>query len=281
MTPPTHVTRRWLLVFVLLALGGVSVLVVALWPTRPGTATAPASATATVTPRASATLLDVAPQVGARLTLAVGGDTIDVADVDGASLLRRGAGTGDAFDVRLDPAAAAGTVLLSPARRWHVDLGGEYAHLRLALDALTLDGLRVARPVHAAEGALPSAGRSQLVLGAGRSTLLAPVAADLDLHLSLGAGPLLLRIEPEAVGDVVLVAGSGPATLIVDAAGSVALTLPSGEAPPLALEGTWWRHRDGDSVTWVRSPVAAEPSRADVRVTVASHLGAPLAITYR
>lgn len=276
-----HATGRWLLAFVLLSLAGVGAWVWALWPTHPAEGADGPAAMAAAVAAVPTTRLSVAPLAGARVTVAAGPAGLGGVEVDGAALLRRARSNDEAYELSLDPGAASATVLLPSSRLWLLDLGGGFAHLRLALEALEVDTLRVPEGVTSVEGTLPATGRGELVLGAGRSALLVPRGADLELRLRLAAGPLLLRVEPETHGELVLTAGSGPATLVVDASVNVALVLPSGDAPPLALEGSWWRHRVGDAVTWVRSPVPLGPADAELRVTLTSHAGAPLAITYR
>lgn len=279
-------TRRWLVAFLALACAGVGVLAWTLWSPSSapqGTAapgTAPTAPALPERPSGASASLRVAPLAGAQLTVSAASEP-GTTSVSGAALLRPDTTTPDSYVLDLDPGDPVASLQLDPERRWLLDLGGGFARLALDVATLPLAALRLEQSVHSLEGSLPAAGRSQLAFGAGRSTLLAVRGSTLDARFVLGAGPLLLRVEPEVRGDLILVGGAGPTTIVVDAGTSVALRHASGESPALALEGTWWRHRSDDTVTWVRSPLAAQPSDAELLVTLSGRFNAPLAITYR
>lgn len=279
-------TARWLGAFVLLA---VAAVVTAVWPIRDvrstdAASTEPAPATATDAARTDQVRpparLHLAPPSSGRVTLApLPSDSVAVA-IEGPARLRAPERDGDGF--RVEPEGAAGplTVALSRAAAWRIDVAPAAETLRFALDELTVDVLRAGAPLGGLEGTLPRSGHVELATGNGRASVHAKSGSRLDADLTLGSGALVLHVDPGVTGRVTLRAGAGPATVIADAAVTVALRLPS-RAPPLALEGTWWRHVDDDGVTWVRSPVPASPADATLALLVRSHLGAPLAITYR
>ncbi len=281
-----HGTARWLGAFVLLALAAV---VTVIWTIREERS--PATAVAEPVPAVSADALRVealrplarlhlTPPASGRVTLApLPSDGIAVT-VEGPARLTAPARDGEVF--RVEPEGLAGplTVALSRAATWRIELAPDAETLRFALDELAVDTLRAGAPLGGLEGTLPRSGRVELATGSGRASLHAKSGSHLDSAFSLGSGALVLHVDPGVTGSVTLAAGAGPATLIADAAVTVALQVPS-PAPPLALEGTWWRHVDADLVTWVRSPVPATPADAELALIVSSHLGAPLAITYR
>lgn len=280
-----HGTARWLAAFLLLALAAV---VTAFWAIReersPRTEAAPPAGAAAAAAHAGGgaphARLHVTPPVSGRVTLApLPSDGVAVT-VEGPARLEERAGDADAFHVAPEGVAGAITIALSRAAAWRIDLDPDAETVRLALDELSVDTLRAGAPTGALEGTLPRAGHVELATGGGRTSLHAKSGSRLDTDLALGSGAFVLHVDPGVTGSVSLVAGAGPATLIVDAAVTVALRLLS-PAPPLALEGTWWRHVDDDGVTWVRAPVPSAPADAELALVVRSHLGAPLAVTYR
>jgi hypothetical protein len=221
---------------------------------------------------------------GAALTLTAGSE-----DAPRLSIVQGGARvdeTGPGGPLRVLPTGEEGpwTLALARGAPWSLEVAGGAERLELELAGLELGSLRVEAPAGAFEGTLPRSGRCEVFLGVGRSVLRLSEGSDADLRLTLGFGPLVLSAEAGARGRVELVPGFGPATLIVDAGVKVALELPPGEPPPLALQGTWWRHESrgpAGAVTWARGPAAASPEAADLRLVVTAPLKAPLAVTYR
>jgi hypothetical protein len=291
-------STRWLVTFVVLALAAVAT---ALWPLLEvgsggpdgeSAAQAPSSARTQARPLQTVrpTRLDV-DTGGAALTL-IGADApsdalaaeraaTQVTVVAGGARVESAAPGDDRL--RAVPTGAPGpwTLALATGTPWDVMIGADAERLELDVASLALQALQVRAPRGAVEGSLPLNGRVELELGPARSTLDVGRGSDLDARITLGPGALLLRVGPAVRGRLELVPGSGPATLIVDATVTVALTLPPGEPPPLALEGTWWRHRAGEQVTWVRSPSAMAPDQAELTVVLVAATRAPLAITYR
>ena len=224
--------------------------------------------------------LYVTPPSAGNVTLAAAGTDAATLTIDGPARLEAGRPDGDAYRVHPDGPAGPLTVALPRSAAWIIDVDPGAESLRLELGHLVIDTLRLGAPLGGVEGTLPRGGHLDVALGSARATLRVGSGSRLDADLTLGAGALLLQVEPGVSGRVVLRAGRGPTTMVADAALIVALHLPT-SAPPLALEGTWWRHRVGDGVIWVRSPRPAGPDDADLSVSVRYHVGAPLAVTYR
>jgi hypothetical protein len=292
MAAPRTGTARWLSAFVLLAAAAVISVV---WTLRDDRAAVPATGPSaagvgdTAAPGGGAAerearlplvRLYVTPPSNGGVTLASASTDDASVSIDGPARLEAGRPDGDAYRVHPDGPAGPLTVALSRAAAWIIDVDPGAESLRLSLDQLVVDTLRLGAPQGTVEGTLPRGGHLDVALGSARADLRVRSGSRLDADLTLGAGALLLQVDPGVSGRVVLRAGSGPATVVVDAALTVALHLPI-NAPPLALEGTWWRHRDEGGVTWVRSPRPAVPDDADLRLSVRHHVGAPLAVTYR
>ena len=291
-----HGSARWLVAFVLLALAALAVSAWSLvddpGPRASPAQPLPAEPTATepraIEPAAAASPLAPPPT---RLQIDSGGFALTLANVAAdARLLEvvhggaRIEGTVQSGErLRVLPTGAPGpwTLALARGAPWSIEVGAGVERLRLDLAELALHELRVGAPAGGAEGTLPRSGRTDLTLGAGRSTLQFTRGSDIDARLALGSGALVIQVDPASRGRLELLPGPGPATLIVDAAVTVALALPPGEPPPLALEGTWWRHRGDDGVTWVRAPVATLPDQAELTVMLPAAGSAPLAVTYR
>jgi len=292
MAAPRTGTARWLSAFVVLAAAAVFSVV---WTLRDERTAAPASGAPQTGVDGSAAPAGAAAEGVARLPImrlyvtppATGGVTLAAASADEATLtidgparLEAGRPDGDAYRVHPDGPAGPLTVALPRSAAWIIDVDPGAESLRLSLDQLVVDTLRLGAPQGSVVGTLPRGGHLDVALGSARADLRVGSGSRLDADLTLGAGALLLQIDPGVSGRVVFRAGSGPATVVVDAALIVALHLPI-SAPPLALEGTWWRHRVDGGVTWVRSPLPAAPDDADLRLSVRHHVGAPLAVTYR
>jgi len=292
MSAPRPATARWLSAFVVLAAAAVLSVV---WTLSGERAAAPVPAAAPAAVDVDAARPGAAPNDEARLPLArlyvtpppAGGVTLGAAgtdaaivDVTGPARLEAGRPDGAAYRVHPDGPAGPLTIALSRAAAWIVDVDPGAESVRLSLDQLAVDTLRIGAPLGTVEGTLPRSGHLDVALGSARANLRVGSGSRLDADLTLGTGALLLQIDPGVSGRVVLRAGGGPATVIADAALTVALHLPI-SAPPLALEGTWWRHRVDGGIAWVRSPLPAGPDDADVSLFVRHHVGAPLAVTYR
>ena len=289
MNPRRLGTVRWLGAFTLLTLAALAALAWSLVEERSSAAlgaqapraktTHPDSSAAPPEPLATRLYVDTG---GAALTLAsAGADARLVEVVQGGARWQGSALPGD--QVRLLPTGEPGpwTLALAPGEPWDIHVGAGAERVRFDLADLPLRALRVDAPSGAVEGTLPRTGRTELALGALRSSLWLKRGSSVDARLTLGAGALVLRIDPDARGRLELVPDAGPATLIVDAGVSVALELPPGEPPPLALEGTWWRYPRDGGITWVRAPVATPPDQAELTLTLGAPGRAPIAVTYR
>lgn len=246
-----------------------------------GQATRPAD-TATVSPAASAATRLLVATDGAALTLAGAADDAPPLAVTTGGAQVEGRFEEDA-ELRLVATGEPGpwTVALRTREAWAVDVDAGAAQVRLDLAEVRLRSLRVGAPLDGVSGTLPRSGRSEVRLGGGRSNLVLARDSAVDARLVLGSGPALVQVGPGSHGRLELLAGAGPATLVVDATITVALTLPRGDAPPLALEGTWWRHVHDEGITWVRAPVAAGPEAAELTLALLAPGPAPLAVTYR
>ncbi len=286
-------TVRWLGAFTLLTLAALATLAWSLLEERStaplGAETAPAGAPRPATaaapgeqgrePLATRLYVDTG---GAGLTLAAAAsDARPLEVVQGGARWQGSALPGD--QVRLVPTGEPGpwTLALAAGEAWSIHVGAGAERVRFDLAELSLRALRLDAPSGAVEGALPRTGRTELALGAQRSSLWLKRGSSVDARFTLGSGALLLRVDPDARGRLELVPDAGPATVIVDAGVSVALELPPGEPPPLALEGTWWRYHRDDGITWVRAPVATPPDQADLTLALVASGRAPLAVTYR
>lgn len=293
MNPRRTGTIRWLGAFTLLTLAALATLAWSLFEERSSAplvaatppADTPRSDTGAVpaerSPEPLATQLYV-DTGGAALTLArAGADARLVEVVQGGARWQESTLPGD--QLRLLPTGEPGpwTLALAPDEPWSIHVGAGAEQVRFDLADLPLRTLRVDAPSGALEGTLPGAGRMELALGALRSSLWLKPGSSVDARLTLGSGALVLRVDADAHGRLELLPDAGPTTVIVDAGVSVALELPPGEPPPLALEGTWWRyHRDG-GITWVRAPVATTPDQAELTLALVATSHAPLAVTYR
>jgi len=274
-------SRRWLLAFVVLAVAGVALLVVATRGASDAAQHGPGNTSPGVAGAAPASAwLRVTPAPGSQLTLAGGAAALLDTDAGAIATHTRSSGS-ERFEVRVEAGTPTTTLALSRDARWFIELGAGADRLRLDLERLDVHTLRVDGVRGGLDAVLPALARTELTLGEGRATVLFQRGSTLDGHLRLGRGATLLRVEPESVGSLHLDAGAGPTTIVVDATLVVALTLDAQAPPPLALEGTWWRQRDGATVTWLRAPTPAPLETAEVRITLASHAGAPLAVTYR
>ena len=286
MAAPRTGTARWLSAFVVLAAAAVLSVLWTLSDERPAAPAAGASQVG-VDPGAAGrddrlplARVYVTPPSAGGVTLARARDDAAVLTVDGPVRLEAGRPDGDAYRVHPDGPAGPSTVALSSSAAWIVDVDPGAESVHLALGELAVDTLRIGAPLGTVAGTLPRSGPRDVALGSARATLRVGSGSRLDADLTLGTGALLLQVDPGVSGRVVLRAGSGPTTVVVDAALTVALHLPI-NAPPLALEGTWWRHRVEGGVAWVRSPLPAAPDDADLSLSVRHHAGAPIAVTYR
>ncbi|TVR90950.1 MAG: hypothetical protein EA416_10470 [Trueperaceae bacterium] len=290
MSAPRTGTARWLSAFVVLAAAAVLSV---LWTLRGERAAAPLPGAAGVDADAARSgaateredrlplaRLYVTPPSAGSVTLAAADAGAALLSLDGPARLDAGQPDGDAYRILPDGPAGPLTVALSRSAAWIIDVDPGAESVRLSLGQFAVDTLRLGAPLGSVAGTLPRSGHLDVALGSARASLHVGSGSRLDADLTLGTGALLLQIDPGVSGRVVLRAGSGPATVIVDAASIVALHLPI-NAPPLALEGTWWRHRVPSGVIWVRSPLPALPDDADVTLSVRHHVGAPLAVTYR
>lgn len=281
-------TVRWLGAFTLLTLAALATLVWSLIEERrsapvgaevprPGIAAAPAEHG----PEPLIARLSV-DTGGAALTLvAAGVEVPSVEVVQGGARLEGSSQPGAQVHVLPTGEPGPWTLALARGEPWSVHVGAGAAQVRLDLADLPLRELRVGAPTGGVEGTLPRTGRTELALGPGRSSLWLKRNTTVDARVTLGSGALVLRVDPGAHGRLELAADAGPTTVIVDAGVSVALELPSGEPPPLALEGTWWRYRRDGHVTWVRAPVATAPEQVELTVALLGPAHAPLAVTYR
>ena len=235
----------------------------------------------TVPATAVATHLVVATE-GAALTLARAADDAPPVTVATGGARLEGRVQEDAA-LRLVATGEPGpwTVALRDREAWQVEVEAGAAQVRLELAEAELRSLHVGAPLDGVRGSLPRSGRSEVRLGGGRSSLVLARDSAVDTRLVLGAGPALVQVDPGAHGRLELLPGAGPATLVVDATITVALALPPGDTPPLALEGTWWRHVTDEGVIWVRAPEAAGPEHAELTLALLGTSPAPLAVTYR
>ena len=244
-------------------------------------AAGPAEAALTLPGTAAPTLLLVTTG-GAALTLAGAAD-----DAPPVTVASGGAQLEGRFQVddelRLVATGEPGPWAVALRRReaWQVEVEAGAAQVWLELADVDLRSLRVGAPLDGVRGSLPRSGRSEVRLGGGRSSLVLPRDSAVDARLVLGTGPALVQVDPGAHGRLELLPGAGPATLVVDATITVALALPPGDTPPLALEGTWWRHVTDEGVIWVRAPEAAGPEHAELTLALLGTSPAPLAVTYR
>lgn len=293
MNPRRLGTVRWLGAFTLLTLAALAALA---WSLVEERSSAPLGAQApraeTPRPDSSAAPAEHSPGPlttrlyvdtgGAALTLAgAGAEARLVEVVHGGARLEGSTRAGEPLRVLPTGEPGPWTLALAHGEPWSIEVAAGAEQLRFDLADLPLRGLRLDPPTGTIEGTLPRTGRTELALGAGRSSLRLRSGSAVDARLTLGSGALVLRVDPDAHGRLELVPNAGPATVIVDAGVTVALELPPGEPPPLALEGTWWRYQRDGGITWVRAPVATAPDQAELTLALVASARAPLAVTYR